>query len=124
MHNRGYDPLVATLQDFKADLFRALGHPTRIRILELLREQTTMTVGDLQQALEIGAATTSQHLSVLRSHALVVARREGTSVRYEVRDPELYLLLDAARALFEKQLHAQAQLLEDAGPAGSEDAPG
>lgn len=110
------------MQDFKAELFRALGHPTRIRILELLREQTTMTVSDLQQALEIGPATTSQHLAVLRSHALVVAHREGTSVRYEVRDRELYLLLDAARALFEKQLHAQTQLLEDAGPPGPEDA--
>jgi len=110
-----------TLQDFKAELFRALGHPTRIRIVELLRERPMMTVSDLQQALEIGPATTSQHLSVLRSHALVVAHREGTSVRYEVPDPELYLLLDAARALFEKQLHAQTQLLEDAGPAGSVD---
>lgn len=110
-----------TLQDFKADLFRALGHPTRIRILELLREQTTMTVGDLQQALGIGAATTSQHLSVLRSHSLVVARREGTSVWYGVRDPELYQLLDAARALFERQLHSQTQLLADAGPGESQD---
>jgi ArsR family transcriptional regulator len=113
-----------TLQDFKADLFRALGHPTRIRILELLRGETSITVGELQQSLGIGAATTSQHLSVLRSHALVVARREGTSVWYGVRDPEIYLLLDAARALFEKQLHAQTQLLEDAGPGGSESALG
>lgn len=106
-----------TLQDFKADLFRALAHPTRIGILELLREAHSMTVGDLQQALGIGAATTSQHLAVLRSHALVVARREGTSVWYGVSDPELYALLDAARALFEKQLQVQTQILEDAGIA-------
>ncbi len=109
----------STLQGFKADLFRALAHPTRIAILELLREQRSMTVGDLQQALGIGAATTSQHLAVLRSHMLVVARREGTNVWYGVSDPELYALLDAARALFQKQLQVQTRILEDEGNPSS-----
>jgi len=105
-------PVSPTLQDFKAELFRALAHPTRIRIVELLREHRRMTVGEVQQALHIAAATTSQHLAVLRGHALIVATKEGANVWYEVRDPDLYRLLDVARSLFETRLEAQAQLLE------------
>jgi ArsR family transcriptional regulator len=85
-----------------------LSHPTRIRILDALREGE-MTVGDLQEKLSVEQSTVSQHLSALRSKDLVQGRREGTSVWYMVPDPEIWQLLDIARDIYERQLlHNQA----------------
>ena len=91
------------LQGFKAELFKALGHPVRIRILELLRI-SERTVSELQSQLDIEASTVSQQLAVLRSRQLVSGRREGTSVYYSVTDPQVFGLLDVARAMFNRQL--------------------
>lgn len=106
---------VTTLQDFKADLFRTLANPQRIRILELLRAATSLTVGEIQLRLET-PANVSQHLAIMRSQGLVVGRRDGTSVWYTVADPKIFDLLDTARNLFESQLksHAAALEVEDA----------
>ena len=84
------------LQTFKAELFKALAHPVRIRILELLRNGE-MTVSELQSRLEIEApSVVSQQLAVLRARQLVTGRKEGTNVHYRVVDPQLFALLDAA----------------------------
>jgi DNA-binding transcriptional ArsR family regulator len=92
------------LQTFKAELFKALAHPVRIRILELLRGGE-MTVTELQEQLEIEApSVVSQQLSVLRARQLVTGRKEGTSVYYRVVDPQVFALLDDARILFEHHL--------------------
>jgi DNA-binding transcriptional ArsR family regulator len=91
------------LQGFKAELFKALGHPVRVRILELLRA-SERTVSELQAQLEIEASSVSQQLAVLRSRQLVVGRKEGTSVYYRVTDPQVFDLLDMARAIFDRQL--------------------
>jgi DNA-binding transcriptional ArsR family regulator len=91
------------LQGFKAELFKALGHPVRIRILELLRSGER-TVSELQAQLQIEASSVSQQLAVLRSRQLVVGRKEGTSAYYRVSDPLVFDLLDTARAIFEGQL--------------------
>jgi DNA-binding transcriptional ArsR family regulator len=87
------------VQQFKAQLFSALAHPTRIRILELLRggEQT---VSELQARLEIEATSVSQQLAVLRAKSIVEGRRVGTSVYYRVLDPKTFELLDVAREIF------------------------
>ena len=86
----------------KATLFRTLGHPARVRILELLRD-SELPVGSLQEALGLDSGGTSQHLAALRRIGLVESRREGTSIFYRVADPEVYKLLEAGRALV---LHA------------------
>jgi DNA-binding transcriptional ArsR family regulator len=91
------------LRDFKAELFKALGHPMRIRILDALREGD-LTVGDLQQRLKAEQSLVSQHLAALRSRDLVQGRREGTSVWYSVADPAIWQLLDTARDIYERQL--------------------
>ena len=93
------------LQGFKAELFKALGHPVRIRILELLRDGER-TVSGLQVALAIDASSVSQQLAVLRGRQLVVGRKEGTSVYYRVTDPQVFELLDTARAIFDRHLIA------------------
>jgi DNA-binding transcriptional ArsR family regulator len=101
-----------TLQDFKAELFRTLANPVRIRILEVLRAAGDLTVGEIQQRVGVEPSNVSQHLSILRGHGLVTTRREGTSIWYSVAAPELHELLDVARAIFENQLREQARILE------------
>lgn len=108
------------LQGFKADLFKALGHPVRIRILELLRDGER-TVSELQATLDIEASSVSQQLAVLRNRQLVVGRKEGTNVYYSTVDPQVYAILDSARVIFEHQLstlQAMAELDEQASESG------
>ena len=96
----------------KANLFRVLGHPARVRILELLREGER-SVGALQAELELDSGGTSQHLAALRRVGLVESRREGTSVYYRVEDASVFLLLETARALIARQLTEQQSILQD-----------
>ncbi len=108
--------MAQTLQEFKAELFRVLANPIRIRILETLRAADSLTVGEIQTRVGVEASNVSQHLGVMRQHGLVVARRDGTSVWYSVANPQLYELLDGARAIFEKQVQAQSRMLEHDSP--------
>ena len=94
---------LSDLQVFKAEFFRALAHPVRIRILEELRDGSR-TVHALQDALGLDQPTVSQHLAVLRAKNLVVATKSGTSVHYAVRDPLIHDLLVTARAIFNNHL--------------------
>ena len=98
--------------ELKANLFRVLGHPARVRILELLRHGER-SVGALQAELELGSGGTSQHLAALRRIGLVESRREGTSVYYRVADDEAFVLLAAGRAIISRRLAEQQSLLED-----------
>jgi DNA-binding transcriptional ArsR family regulator len=100
------------VHELKADLFRVLGHPARVRILELLRDGER-AVGALQTALELDSSGTSQHLAALRRIGLVESRREGTSVYYRVADDGAFDLLEAGRAIISRRLAAQQSILED-----------
>jgi DNA-binding transcriptional ArsR family regulator len=94
----------------KARLFRVLGHPVRIRILELLMEGER-TVGDLQAALELDSSGTSQHLAALREQGVLASRRDGTNVYYRIRDPRVSQLLVVARQLLTSALSDSNELL-------------
>ena len=91
------------LHRFKAEFFKALAHPARIKILEFLRGGER-TVGEIQAFLEIEPAATSQQLGVLRLKNIVVTRKDGSSVFYAVRDPAVFELLDVARRIFNNHL--------------------
>lgn len=104
------DPAVGDLQVFKAGFFRALAHPVRIRILELLVKDER-SVQELQEALGLGQPVVSQQLAVLRSNSIVSGRKEGVSVRYAVRDPLIGTLLETARQIFNNQLAGSRDLL-------------
>lgn len=96
----------------KAEFFRILGHPVRVRILELLKDGER-TVGDLQNELRMDSSGTSQHLGVLRKHGILEGRRVGTSVYYTVRDPRIFQLLEIARKILTSNLiESQAVLGE------------
>jgi DNA-binding transcriptional ArsR family regulator len=107
------------LHRFKAEFFRALGHPARLRILELLRPGE-MAVSELQAALEIEASSVSQQLAILRAKNIVNTRRAGTSVYYSVRDPQIFQLLDVAREIFNNHLIDLQSMLETQTLADSE----
>lgn len=96
----------------KAELFRILGHPARVRLLELL-QQGERSVGDLQRELGLDSSGTSQHLGVLRRHGVLDTRREGTSIFYRVRDPRIFQLLAAARQILTTALEDSRDLLKE-----------
>lgn len=82
----------------KADFFRALGHPARIRLLELLSERDR-AVHELRDAIDIEASSLSHQLAVLRQHGLVDQRRESGQVIYSLALPEVRDLLRVARSI-------------------------
>jgi DNA-binding transcriptional ArsR family regulator len=100
------------LQAFKAEFFRALAHPIRIRILEVLADGER-TVQDLQQALGLEQPVVSQQLAVLRAKNIVTTRKAGTSVNYALGDPLVTELLRTAREIFNHQLVGTRSLLKE-----------
>ena len=100
------------LQAFKAEFFRALAHPIRIRILEVLAEGEH-SVHELQEALDLEQPIVSQQLAVLRAKNIVSPRKLGTTVRYALSDPLITRLLAIARQIFDNHLvDSQAMLKE------------
>jgi ArsR family transcriptional regulator len=91
------------LHRFKAELFKNLGHPLRIRILELLRGGE-VSVRVLLRELDVEASTASQQLGVLRSGGIVDSRRGDGTVYYRLRDPLIAELLEVGRRVFGKQV--------------------
>ena len=106
------EPAVGELQRFKAQFFRALAHPTRIRILETL-VRGGRTVQELQEQLTLDQPVVSQQLAVLRHQGIVSAQKEGSSVRYALRDPLVGSLLDVARQIFNNRLGDSQGLLRE-----------
>ena len=100
------------LQRFKAEFFRALAHPIRIEVLEVLL-QGDRSVQELQDILRLEQPVVSQQLSVLRTKNIVSGRKEGTSVRYSVRDPLICDLLQVARRIFNNHLVGTQGLLRE-----------
>ena len=97
------------LYQAKAEFFKTLGHPARIRILELLSERDH-AVHELLAAIDIEPSNLSQQLAVLRRTSLVVSRREGGEVIYSVSVPEVRDLLQAARHILTGLVHVDASL--------------
>lgn len=99
------------VRQFKAEFFRALGHPVRLKMLELLRNDEK-SVTEIQGQLEVEPSAVSQQLAVLRSKNLVEARKVGTTVLYRVRDPQIFELLEIARRIFSNHLIDTQAMLE------------
>jgi DNA-binding transcriptional ArsR family regulator len=100
-----------SLPNFKADFYKALAHPVRIRILELLRSGE-LSVSELQERLDIDSSGVSQQLSILRNKSIVASRRSGTTVYYRVPDPDIFELLDVTRRIFNNHLVKSRSTLE------------
>jgi ArsR family transcriptional regulator len=108
-----------SLRRFKADIFQALAHPTRIAIIELL-EGGELAAGELIEKLGMEQANVSQHLAVLRTKQLVVNRKAGNQVFYSVRDPLILKVLALMRRYFQKHLKEALEMLEEMDRASAE----
>jgi DNA-binding transcriptional ArsR family regulator len=98
------------LRKFKAQIFQALANPTRIAIVDALRDGE-MTAGALMARLNLEQANASQHLAVLRAKQVVLNRRAGNQVYYSLRDPVLVEVLDLLRRYFHAHLNETASML-------------
>ena len=105
------------LRRFKAEAFQVLGHPTRIHIVEVLRNGE-LPVSAILEQVGVEAANLSQHLSVLRSRRLVLNRKDGNQVLYSLRDPMLTEVLDTMKRYFQTHLEESMAMLKGMELAG------
>ena len=103
--------MVVPLYQAKAEFFRTLGHPVRIRVLELLGDGP-LAVRDLLAEIEIEASNLSHQLAVLRRAGIVTSTREGGTVRYALAGPDIADLMRAARSFLTQILSGQGELLD------------
>jgi DNA-binding transcriptional ArsR family regulator len=100
------------LSNFKAEFFKALAHPLRISILDALRDGE-LTVNEISQMFGVEPANASQQLAVLRNKHIVETRKEGSNVYYSVADRHIFVLLDAAKEIFNNHLVGVQGMLEE-----------
>ncbi len=101
---------VERLRQLKAEFFKALAHPLRIRILELLRDGP-LSVTQIQEVMGAPASSVSQHLAVLRGRNIVTTERRRTTIIYQVADTVVFDLLDLARRMVNAHLTDTIDLL-------------
>lgn len=107
---------VPALPEAKSELFRSLGHPVRIRVLELLAAGP-LRVTELRQATDLEASNLSQHLGVLRRQRLITSSRTDGQIQYRLRCPEVLTLFSAAGALLRSTLQSTRLELAEAEAA-------
>ncbi|MEV0403620.1 metalloregulator ArsR/SmtB family transcription factor [Actinoallomurus sp. NPDC050550] len=100
------------LYEAKAEFFRMLGHPVRIRVLELL-SQGPMPVRDLLAEIEVEASNLSQQLTVMRRSGIVTATRDGSTMVYALAGPDVSDLLQAARRILTELITGREELLAE-----------
>ena len=98
------------LRAYKSSVFQALAHPTRVAIIEALREGE-LAAGSIQERLGLEQANLSQHLAILRTRQIVTNRKEGNQVFYSLRHPAFTQILDILRGCFEANLRDSIQML-------------
>lgn len=104
------------LRKFKAQLFQALAHPTRIHIIETLADGE-LSVGEILRRVKVEPTNLSQHLSVLRLKNLVVTRKDGNQVFYSLRDPLIIDALDVMRHYFQRHFEEAIAMHKSMGKA-------
>jgi ArsR family transcriptional regulator len=102
--------MTTPLHQLKAEFFRTLGHPARIRVLELLSERER-SVGEMLHDLDLVPSNLSQQLGVLRRAGLVRTRKNGSTVYYSLVDPQVAELMTTARSILTSQLASHEELL-------------
>jgi len=103
---------MSDLPRFKAEFFKALAHPLRIRIIDALRDGE-IGVNDLCARLKVEQSTLSQQLAQLRSRNIVDGRKEGQNVYYSIRDTAIFRLLDVAKDIFNNHLVSVQDMLSE-----------
>ena len=114
-------PASLVLTDVKAELFKSMGHPARIQLLEMLAEGP-VAVSKLRDNTGLEPSNLSQHLSLLRRQRLIVPSRRDGRLFYELASPEVNVLLAAARSLLGTLLHTTHLTLTPLSEAPREEA--
>ena len=99
-----------SMRRFKAGIFQALAHPTRVALVEFL-QYGELTVGQLCEKVGVEQANASQHLAVLRHKQVVQTRKEGNQIFYSLRDPLLAKVLEAMREFFLAHINEALEVL-------------
>lgn len=99
------------MQQFKAEFFKALAHPLRIKILELLADGDK-NVNEIQSLVGSEGSAVSQQLTVLRAKNIVTGTKDGNRVIYSLRDPMIIELLSVARQIFNNHLVDAISMLD------------
>ncbi|MGV0644277.1 metalloregulator ArsR/SmtB family transcription factor [Mycolicibacterium sp. XJ2546] len=107
------------LYKLKGEFFKTLGHPARVRILELLAEKD-LSVGALQPEVGLESSNLSQQLGVLRRAGVVTARKDGNNVIYSIASPDIAELLAVARKVLTTVFSDRVAMLSDLHDAGGE----
>jgi DNA-binding transcriptional ArsR family regulator len=102
--------MLDSMRQFKAGIFQALAHPTRVAIVEFL-SQGEMTVGRLSEKVAVEQANASQHLAVLRNKHIVETRKVGNQIFYRLRDPLLGEVLAKMREYFFAHMSEAMEML-------------
>ncbi|MHB1654370.1 MAG: ArsR/SmtB family transcription factor [Desulfitobacteriaceae bacterium] len=102
----------ALIWNRKSNLFKALGHPSRVRILELLGVEERC-VCELIEALDLEQSNVSQHLAVLRRENIIEARKQGLQVMYRIKHLEVLTILAKAQEMINHELEHNARLMEE-----------
>lgn len=98
--------------DSISDLFSTLSHPARIKILWLLKKRGELNVQEIQKELKISQSNASQHLSILKTHKLLIEKRKGKEVFYSLKESKrLSKVLASAIHLVGYQIAANSELL-------------
>ena len=100
-----------SLRQFKANIFQALAHPTRIAVVESLRDGE-LSAGAIIERLGLEQANASQHFAILRAKQIVNSRKDGNQVFYSVRDPLLIEVLDIMRRYFQAHVEEAMSMLQ------------
>jgi ArsR family transcriptional regulator len=108
----GGGKLLDSMRQFKAGIFQALAHPTRVAIVEFLRTGE-LSVGELCEKVGVEQANASQHLAVLRNKHIVETRKEGNQIFYRLRDPILGEVLEKMRAYFLAHINEALAMLRE-----------
>jgi ArsR family transcriptional regulator len=104
--------MAKTAHDFKAAILKALAHPNRLRILQVLRCDEEVCNCEISPKLKLEQSNLSRHLLALSEAGLIVARRDGVRMMYRVADPRVFKVLDLVGELAKRQLAARVELLE------------
>lgn len=100
------------VHEVKAEFFKTLGHPARIRILEVLRDGPA-NVAEIAEAVGMSGSTLSSHLATLRRSDVLTSERQGSLVIYQVVDPRVFSLLELGRQMLTTSLESSQELLAD-----------
>lgn len=104
--------MLGSMRQFKAGIFQALGHPTRVAIVEFL-SRGELSVGMLCEKVGVEQANASRHLAVLRNKHLVDTRKEGNQIFYRLRDPLLGEVLEKMREYFFAHMTEAMEMLRE-----------